>query len=102
MRTDEYTYTCTRADLANLPSQQRGSQSASKRRVRRHERFHLVMTVVWALTLAAAVGGLVLMAFGVKSILLLLLGVAFISLCSIYANMTSHWSAYEAAKGQED
>lgn len=64
-------------------------------------KFHKRLAFIWGVILALAVLGLILQLIGLKvSGLLWLLGVAFVSLCSIYANMGTHWGAYQAAKSE--
>jgi hypothetical protein len=55
-------------------------------------RFHGVATVAWGGVLALAVLGLW------NRRLAFLLGVAFISLCSVYALVVGHWGAFQAAQ----
>lgn len=65
-------------------------------------KIHLIATVIWTVILILAIVGGILEVFGVKvPPLLFLLGVAFISLCSIYANMVGHWGAYQASRAEE-
>ncbi len=59
-------------------------------------RFHYWMTFVWFGVLAAAVSSLWI------DKLAFLIGVAFVSLCSIYANAVGHFGAYQAARAEEN
>ena len=72
------------------------------KKIEKQVRFHFRMTVVWGIILVLATTGLILELFDIKvPPLLWLLSVAFISLCSIYANMGTHWGAYQASKSEE-
>lgn len=67
----------------------------------KQKNFHLYATIAWGLILVLAITGAVLQIFHVKvPALLWLLGVAFISFCSIYANMGTHFGAYQASRAE--
>jgi hypothetical protein len=58
---------------------------------------HQVLTGAWALCLVLAVVGAI-----TRNVLVILLGVAFVSLCSIYANMMGHWSTVSGKKTERE
>lgn len=67
------------------------------------KRFHGAMTMVWGIILIlASIAAVAEFGFGKKlPPIAWLLGVAFISLCSIYANMMGHWGTSQAASSEE-
>lgn len=64
------------------------------KRAKRMMTLHLAATVVWGVTMPLAIFTGWIYA------------VAFVSVCSIYANMVGHWASYQAAradlKAEED
>lgn len=59
---------------------------------------HTALAVAWGVVLGAAV----IEPLGLFYKGTVLLGVAFVSICSIYANMVGHWAGREGAKADED
>jgi hypothetical protein len=56
------------------------------KRAKRMMAFHLTATAIWALAMPLSV------------VTGWIYAVAFVSVCSIYANMVGHWASYQAAR----
>lgn len=65
------------------------------------ERIHYILIWVWGLQFVGALVCLVLaIYFGFDPTTYFLLSVGYVSLCSIYANLATHWGAWEAARAE--